>query len=124
MRTMATSLSAAFGCFVACALAMGGCSSGSTGGIGDGGLEGSANGASDAGTDGAVGSDGGGASGADASSVAACTRQSDLDADCTSVYGSAAPNGYSCSDVFLHTPPCQPLSTRGCTEICSNRCCP
>jgi hypothetical protein len=121
---MSSSLHVALATLVLAALAAAGCSSGSTGGIGDGGLDGSVTSTTDSGTDGSTSTDDGGSSSGDASSLASCTRQADLDTDCARVYGAAAPNGYTCSDVFLHTPPCQPLMTRGCTEICSNRCCP
>lgn len=53
-----------------------------------------------------------------------CSRAPSLDADCATTYGTTAPRGYTCGDVFLHPPPCKQLTTHGCQEICANRCCP
>lgn len=100
-----------------------GCTAGSPA-PGDGGLEASSPfGASDSGAGGLDASIGDDAS-SSADAAATCMRQAELDTDCATTFGASAPHGYACSDVFTHTPPCQPLTSRGCTEICSNRCCP
>ena len=107
---------------VALAAAGAGCSAGSTGSV-DGGTEASAPlGDAAPRPDGA--SDGGSSTSDGSTGLDFCMRQTDLDTDCATAFGTAAPHGYACSDVFMHAPPCQALSSRGCTEICSNRCCP
>jgi len=111
---------------MALASAAAGCTAGSTSGL-DGGPEGSAPLGEPLGEGGSVpdGAPDGGPSTSDGSAgLDFCTRQTDLDTDCAAAFGTTAPHGYACSDVFTHAPPCQALSSRGCTEICANRCCP
>ena len=79
----------------------------------------------DAGSDGASpGTDGGADTGTDGASFAKCARNASLDTDCVAKYGATAAKGWSCTDVFFNPPPCQPMDTLGCTEVCETRCCP
>jgi hypothetical protein len=109
------------------------CGGGSGGGSLDGGAEGSGGSSSGGsssgfGSSGSSGSSGQGDAALDAvvdSGLAACTRAADLDPDCKTKYGNGAPTGWACPALSpLDVPPCQPLDTRGCTEVCTNRCCP
>ena len=105
-----------------------GTSSGSSGASGSSSTGGSGS-SSGFGSSGASGSGGGdAATTSDAShdsGLGACTRATDLDVDCKTKYGTVSPNGWTCPSLSpFDTPPCQPLDTRGCTEVCANRCCP
>ena len=119
---------------LAMAAVVGACGSGTTtggdGGAGTSGTSGSSSGSSgdasaDAPSDASADAPSDGASsGSDGSALDRCTRTPSLDTACATAFGASAPNGYACSDVFMHPPPCQPLTSLGCTEVCSNRCCP